>query len=290
VAFVTYSGEPTLTADDRLAADALATSGVRAEPVCWDDSGVDWRTYGAIVVRSTWDYHHRAPEFRAWIDRLEAIGAPVWNPPSVLRWNMDKRYLADLADAPLGPPPTEIIAQGSTLTLSDFLDARGWTDAVMKPVISADAFSTERTSRDGAAGHQRQLDAMLARGDVIIQPFVRAIRQAGELSLMFFGGAFSHTVRKSPRDGEFRVQEWLGGTQAAVEASPALVAAAGSLLARVAAGCLYARVDVVETPTRPMLMELELIEPALFLEHHRPAAMAFATAIKRVASTPLPVA
>jgi glutathione synthase/RimK-type ligase-like ATP-grasp enzyme len=283
IAFVTYRGLPDLNADDRRAAAALADLGLRTDAVCWDDPRADWLGYGAVVLRSTWDYHQRIAEFHLWIDRMEAIGARVWNPPRVLRWNADKRYLARLSHPHLSPPPTELLERGSTVDLRALFETRGWSEAVIKPAISADGFSTERASRDQADSDQAVLDALLARGDVVIQQLVPEIRTNGEISLMFFSGAFSHAVSKRPQAGEFRVQERLGGRIAAIDPPQALVGYAQALLETSAPGCLYARVDAVVTGERFVLMEVELLEPSLYLEHHPPAAHAFARAIQRIA-------
>src|SRR5205823_5043103 len=102
---VTYRDLPHLNADDRLAADALTDLGLQTDAVCWDDPSVDWLAYRAIVLRSTWDYCHRVGEFHAWIDRMQAMDAALWNRPEVLRWNTDKRYLARVSTPHLSPPP-----------------------------------------------------------------------------------------------------------------------------------------------------------------------------------------
>lgn len=283
VAFVTYHGLPELNADDRRAAAALDELGVRTDAVCWDDPCVDWASYGAVVLRSTWDYHHRIDEFHAWIDRMDAMGARLWNPPAVLRWNTDKHYLARLSHPHLRPPPTAILERGSAVDLRALLEARGWDEAVMKPAISADGFSAERTSRADAAANQRVIDAMLARGDVVVQQLVPEIRTHGEISLMFFGGVYSHAVSKRPQAGEFRVQERLGGMISRTDSPPTLIDHAHALLESCAPGCLYARVDVVVTDERFVLMELELLEPSLYFEHDPPSARRFAHAVQRIA-------
>jgi glutathione synthase/RimK-type ligase-like ATP-grasp enzyme len=283
IAFVTYRDLPDLNADDRLAASALEALGLQVDAVCWDDFGADWLAYAAVVVRTTWDYHHRVAEFHAWIDRLEGLGARLWNPPSVLRWNTDKRYLARAWPPRLSPPPTAILDRGSAVDLRALLDARGWGEAVIKPAISADGYSTERTSRDRAASDQAALDTMLARGDVVLQALVPEIRTSGELSLMFFGGVFSHAVSKKPKAGEFRVQERLGGTITRTDPPPMLIEDARDLLEASAPGCLYARVDAVAAGGRFILMEVELVEPTLYLAHDASAAGAFARAIAHIA-------
>jgi glutathione synthase/RimK-type ligase-like ATP-grasp enzyme len=283
IAFVTYEGLPELNADDRRAAAALEDLGLPTDAVRWDDRGADWLGYGAVVLRSTWDYHRRVDEFHAWIDRMEAIGARLWNPPRVLRWNTDKRYLARMAQPSLAPPPTAILERGAAVRLQALLEARGWNEAVVKPAISADGFSTECTSRERAASDQAVLDAMLTRGDVVVQQLVPEIRTNGEISMMFFSGVFSHAVSKRPQAGEFRVQERLGGRIARTEPPPDLVEHARTLLDVHAPGCLYARVDVVAAAERFVLMEVELLEPSLYLEHDPPSARAFALAIQRIA-------
>jgi glutathione synthase/RimK-type ligase-like ATP-grasp enzyme len=283
IAFVTYRDLPNLTADDRLAAAALAELGLRTNAVCWDDPAVDWLAYRAVVLRSTWDYHHRIGEFLAWIDRMEQIGARLWNSPATLRWNTDKRYLATLSHPHLTPPATTILERGSRVDLAALLENNGWDEAVIKPVISADGFSTERTSRAQAAADQHAFDAMLARGDVVAQRLVPEIRDEGEISMMFFDGVFSHAVSKRPMAGEFRVQERLGGRIARTDPPAGLIAYARELLERHARGCLYARVDVVSTSDRFVLMEVELLEPSLYLEHAPTAARDLARAIQRVA-------
>jgi len=282
IAFVTYRDLPDLNADDRLAASAVEELGLTVDARCWDDPGADWLAYAAIVLRTTWDYHHRLAEFHAWIDRLEALGARLWNPPGVLRWNTDKRYLARAWHPRLSQPATAVLDRGSIHDLRSVLDAHGWDEAVIKPAISADGYSTERTSRLRAASDQAALDAMLARGDVVVQQMVPEIRTNGEISLMFFGGVFSHAVSKRPKAGEFRVQERLGGMIARTEPPPPLIDYARELLDAAAPGCLYARVDAVAAD-RFVLMEVELVEPSLYLGHDASAPAAFARAIARIA-------
>jgi hypothetical protein len=283
VAFVTYVGLPDLNPDDRLAVDALTELGAATDAVCWDDRQVDWRAYDAIVLRSAWDYFRRVDEFRAWIERLDAAAARLWNRPATLRWNIDKTYLRDLRHPSLAPPPGMFYVQGARLDLAALLDARGWTEAVIKPTISADGFSTERISRATADDDQAMAEAMVERGDVMIQRFVPEIRTNGELSLIFFGGVFSHAVIKRAAGGEFRVQERVGGVIKPATAPVRLIRHATELLAHAAPDSLYARADVVVAEDRFVLMELELAEPSLFLAHAPGAASMFAEAVRRVA-------
>ena len=275
IAFATSVAWPTLTPDDRLAADALARRGMRVSPAVWSDRGVDWKVFDAIVIRSTWDYHRRHPEFAAWIDALERMGRPVWNPCPLLHWNANKRYLADLGQRGVAIVPTEWLPVPTPDSLRGVMGAHGWDDVVVKPVISATAHGTRRIrARDG-----RAIDAISGDfGELMVQPFLPEIGTAGEWSLMFFRGEYSHSVRKQPMAGDFRVQSEFGGSAVAEPAPPDVIAAAQRVVDAVTGPWLYARVDGVETAAGFLLMELEMLEPLLFLELDARAPDRFADA------------
>lgn len=285
VAFVTSHFLSDLTADDRLAVAALAKRGVRVVPTVWNDASVDWPTFDAIVVRSTWDYHRRSQEFRGWIERLAASGARVWNPASVLRWNMQKTYLQAMEREGVPIVPTAWLRQGSAVTLGRVLDERDWREVVIKPAISATAFRTWRVSASEASEAHERLMELLDAGDVMVQPFIREIQSEGEWSMVFFSGTFSHAVRKRPHDSDFRVQAEFGGTEAAETPSSEVLAAATRVLATVREPWLYARVDGVETERGFVLCELEMLEPTLYLGANTEAPARFADAIVRIATS-----
>jgi glutathione synthase/RimK-type ligase-like ATP-grasp enzyme len=270
IAFVTWRGLPHLSADDRLAAAALASRGAVVDPVVWDDGAADWSRYQAAVIRSTWDYHLRPTEFLAWIERIAVAGPRIWNPPELLRWNLDKRYLADLGQRGIPVVPTLAVKRGEPSTLTGVLEAAGWNQVVVKPAVSASAHQTWRTSTARAAVDSGRFSELVRTGDVLVQPFLDEIKQ-GEWSLCFFGGRFSHAVLKRPPEGEFRVQSELGGDVLVAHPEPVALARAAEILALVPAPWLYARVDGCMVRDDFMLMELELIEPTLFF-HADPAA------------------
>lgn len=255
-ALVTWRGLPDLAADDRLLRDALVRRGAGVHAVVWDDPAVDWNAYDAIVVRSTWDYHTRVEEFGAWIGRLE--GRPLWNPPDVLRWNTHKSYLLDLEKQGVPIVPTRLVRRGEPMP-----DVP-WADVVVKPAVSATAHHTVRG-----------LTAMDC--DLLIQPFVPEIVDGGELSFIFLGRRFSHAVRKRPRAGDFRVQAEFGGSAERFEPPGELLAQAGAIAATLGTQWLYARIDAIVRDGRLMLMELEAVEPSLFLDGE--AAERFADAL-----------
>ena len=244
----------------------------------WNDARVEWRSYDAVVFRSTWDYHLHYDAFAAWLDRLDADGVPLLNDSALVRWNADKRYIAALAGGPFAVPDTVFVPRGTAASLASTLRVRGWRDAVVKPTISADGHETFRVSADDAAGAEMRLDTILRTSDAMIQRYVPEIATEGESSLIVVDGAFSHAVSRRPAPADFRVQERFGGTIAPASPPAGLVERARALVARAAPGCLYARVDVVNGEP-PTLMELELIEPSLYFGTAPGSAERFASAV-----------
>ncbi|HYK81501.1 MAG TPA: hypothetical protein VEU55_00025 [Gemmatimonadales bacterium] len=273
IALATYGELPGLNADDRLLIEPLAALGVTALPAVWDAAEVRWTEFAAVVVRSCWDYHDRLDEFLSWIGRLEGLQVPVWNPPDLLRWNSHKAYLRELATAGVATVPTRWLGRGERSSLAEVLHAERWSDAVVKPAVSASAHGTWRTSQATAARDQGRLDELLMRGDAMVQPFVNEVGESGEWSLMFLGGRFSHAVLQRPAAGDFRVQAQYGGSAAALTPPRHVLSDAKRVLAALSREPLYARVDGVERAGRLLLSELELIEPLLFLQSD-PAAPA----------------
>jgi glutathione synthase/RimK-type ligase-like ATP-grasp enzyme len=281
LALVTYRGLPSLSADDQLLLAPLARRGIRAVAAAWDDPAVAWDSYDALVIRSTWNYHTSFDAFRTWIDRVDALGVPVWNPPAILRWNASKTYLRDLAARGVDVVPTRWVERGSSTTLRATLGDAGWLDAVVKPAISASAYETWRvTALNVAPGEEARFSRLTATGDVMIQPFLRELAREGEWSVMFIAGEFSHAVLKRPRDGDFRVQHEHGGS-AALRTPPAhVLATARTIVTRAPGRSLYARVDGVEIGGKFVLVELELLEPSMFLATDPRAPERFAAAIE----------
>jgi glutathione synthase/RimK-type ligase-like ATP-grasp enzyme len=279
IAFVTWSGLPALSADDQLAAAELETRGATVARTVWDDPAVDWAGFDAVVVRSTWDYHHRPAQFLEWIALLESAGVRVWNPPSLLRWNLDKRYLAELSRRGVAVVPTVTVPRGSDATLADVLVEAGWSQVVVKPAVSASAHETWRTSHQSAGGDASRFARLVRTGDVLVQPYLSAV-EAGEWSLCFIGGRFSHAVLKRPRAGEFRVQYELGGEVLALPPPAALIEQAEAIVDLLREPWLYARVDACDIDGALVLMELELIEPTLFFHADPAAPERFAEALR----------
>ena len=179
----------------------LAAYGLSAALVAWDDPVVDWSAFRLCVIRATWDYHLRLPEFLAWAERVAAQTA-LWNPLDLVRWNTHKGYLRDLERQGVAIVPTVWAPRGTSLDLAALLAERGWTRAVVKPAVSASAYATRLVTSATLAEGQAHLDALLAERDMMIQPFLTSVTTTGERSLVYFDGVLSHTFLRSPALGK----------------------------------------------------------------------------------------
>ncbi|HEX2699888.1 MAG TPA: hypothetical protein VHM89_06750 [Acidimicrobiales bacterium] len=256
-------------------AEALADRGAGADWLSWEDPAADWSRYDLVLLRETWDYTAHLDRFLGWIDDV-AVATRLVNPPGVVGWNHHKEYLRQLAGAGVPTVPTAVVRAGSGDAGAALAAFAGDAFVVVKPAvgIGGDGAVRGRADDPATADHVR---ALLAGGDVLVQPYVPSIETDGETSVVVLGGRVSHAVAKRPAAGEFRIHAHRGGTYAEVEASAAHreVALAAYEAARDATGdaILYARADLVAGDGGPLLMELELIEPSLYL-HVVPSATA----------------
>lgn len=250
-----------LLPDDRHLADALATRGVQAHAMVW---GGPVPAGDLVLIRSTWDYVDRPSEFVRWIDDLAASGCVVLNPPAVLRWNVHKRYLVELAHAGVAVVPTELVERGDATGLDEIRARRGWDDVVVKPAIGGSARLTVHRLRHGAEPTARHLADLVAAEDALVQPFVGSIVERGELAVLVVDGHPVAAMAKRAAVGEWRVQSDFGGTAERVELTPELAEVAERALTAAPGPVAYARVDVVWLDDRWQLMELELVEPEMF--------------------------
>lgn len=296
IALATYDGRPAPTDDDALLVAALRDRGAEVAAFAWSTADAPWSRFDAVVLRSTWDYHLRAEAFLRWVAELQAAGVPLWNPAALVRWNADKSYLRDLATHGVAVVPTAWSDEACERTLAQLARDRGWPGPlVVKPAVSASAHGTWRTSAVPSAADERRYADARRDGRVMVQPLVAEVAAEGEWSLIFLDGEFSHAVVKRPAEGDFRVQAEHGGSARPDTPPSALVADARRVLeaaitcAGVDAGALlYARVDGVARRGRLLLMELECIEPSLFLGADAAAASVLAASIlKRVSGPPV---
>jgi glutathione synthase/RimK-type ligase-like ATP-grasp enzyme len=229
-----------------------------------------------VLLRSVWDYHTRYVEFAEWLGLLDKAEVPVFNDSDLVRWNADKSYLLELRERGVAIVPTQIAAGPC---LREVIAGLTGQEIVVKPTVGANALQTIR----GIAGSDELSRAMDDLPDAVylVQPFLPEIQSEGEWSLIYFDGVFSHATLKRPADGDYRVQDDFGGTSTPADPAPVVRAGADAALAALDGRTppVYARVDGVVAAGRFLLMELELIEPYLFLPHHAPAVTDFATVI-----------
>lgn len=262
VAVVTCRELPVPAPDDELLLGALADAGATTAYVAWDDPGFDWSTPDVCVIRSTWDYtaHHDA--FVAWADSVPNL----WNPSEVVAWNSHKRYLLELADAGVDVVPTRLVPRGTDLDLA--ADLAHLVELIVKPAVSVGSYDTYRVGPDRPLTDEI-VAALVDRHDLLVQPFVASITDPGETAVVVIDGQIAHSFVKRPADGDFRVQLQYGAHNSHVDPTrdQARLAEAATAAAREATGSdlLYARVDMVDIDGRPHVMELELIEPDLWL-------------------------
>jgi glutathione synthase/RimK-type ligase-like ATP-grasp enzyme len=257
IALVTYDGYPNLTDDDRLLVPALHRHNVDAKPVAWD-APVNWTGFDQVIIRSCWDYHLRPAEFLQWVEQLERSRVSLHNSPQLVRWNADKRYLRALQEAGVRIPPTIWLESGEEADTCSILKSNGWESAVVKPTIGASAHGLGRISAGEPAAR--------VAGPAMVQQYVPEVVDSGEWSLVFFQGEYSHAALKLPASGDFRVQPEYGGTATRAEPGRKVMDAARSIMDALPERPLYARIDGIEDVRGFLLMEAELIEPALFLE------------------------
>jgi len=257
--------------EDNLLIDYLTSKGLDITPEVWDNPAVEWQQYDVALFKSPWDYFDKFPEFKLWLDKMEASGVRTLNPLKTIRWNTDKHYLLDIAAVGLPIVPTELLKRGTEAHLTSYFTQFGTEKIIVKPTVSGGAKNTFIVPRQEAEALLPKLQALLKVEDYLVQPFMPQVQEEGEWSFLFFNGRYSHTVLKAAKAGDFRVQHFFGGTIHPETAPAHLLPQAQQLIDQFAQGCLYARVDGVAMGQELQLMELELIEPFLFLHTHEAA-------------------
>jgi glutathione synthase/RimK-type ligase-like ATP-grasp enzyme len=285
---VSCADKPDHEDDDAHLRAALHDRGQAFVTVAWDDPAVDWAGFAAALVRTTWDYHHRRAEFVAWAEAC-AARTLLLNPPEIIRWNTDKRYLRQLEAAGLPLPETVWVEPDEDVDPVDVLRARGWSRGFMKPVVGANAVRTARFGPTDGDAARSALRGALAAGAMMLQPYLEGVESVGEMSGLWIDGAYAHGVRKVPKPGDWRVQDDWGArdepyalTADERALGEAVIGVAQAQLVDPARPLLYARVDFLrDADGQPRLMELELVEPSLFLRHGPETAELLADALIR---------
>lgn len=264
IAFVTSRELPHPDVDEQLLLPLVPGGAL----VAWEDETIDWSSYDAAILRSTWNYIDHLDQFLAWAERINGLTQLI-NPLPVIRWNIDKHYLAELAAAGFAVVPTVYVAAGEAIP-----DGALAGHIVVKPTVGAGSKGAAlvRDDADVALTHVAALHA--AGKTAMIQPYLDKVDTLGETALVYVGGQFSHAARKAPILS--RAMEWSTGLYADEEIVAATATAAERSLADALVAALptlvegggdiaYARVDLLPTASGPVVLELELTEPSLFL-------------------------
>lgn len=289
LALITWSGLPQGAESERMMLPYLAAAGVETQFVDWRNPdwrspdwrspGVNYRQFDLLVLRSCWDYHLHAAEFTEWLQR-SAREAPVLNDVETVLWNRNKFYLRELESPEIEIAPTIFATGTEAIGAAERSQIESWPKVVVKPAVSASAHNT--WLMDSAAFlPNAELAQQMGGEPFLIQQFIPEIQTDGEISFVYIDGMFSHAVLKRPAAGDFRVQQEHGGSAEPFVPSKALMDQANRIAASVpqVRDSLYCRLDAVAKDGRLVLMELELIEPELFLGLADGAAERFAAAI-----------
>ena len=279
-AFITMDSMEGFVCDDDLAIPALKELGWDVEKISWRAQGTDWTRYGIVVIRSPWDYPTDAPRFLALLDEIEASGTPLLNPPELVRWNLHKSYLKWLEERDVSVVPTRWLDKPRQADILALFDEYGSDKMVIKPAVGANAQHAHVLYKETLEQDWPEIELVFEHRQAMVQPFRAAIQSEGEYSVMFVDGEISHTIRKTPKPGDFRSQEEHGADIALVEPEALLVKRASEAVWALSVRPLYGRADMIRNPDGDFeIMELELVEPSMYLRMDPGAPMRFARAI-----------
>ncbi|HTM98559.1 MAG TPA: hypothetical protein VL088_07450 [Pedobacter sp.] len=271
IALITYHDKgaytsPTAENEDDTLLRFLQAKGLKIEKVIWNDAQVNWSNYDLAILKSPWDYFNLIEDFYHWLRVLEEQKVKLLNPIATVRWNADKHYLKDITESGLPVVKCIFLEKDDEIELKDFFNILGVSTLIVKPAVSGGSKNTFKITRENVEVVHLQLKELLKEEAFILQPFLKEIEEDGEWSFLFFGGKFSHALLKKAKSGDFRVQHSFGGTIHPQNPPSDLLDMAKKYVDQFSKDCLYARVDGVLVNNEFQLMELELIEPFLFLE------------------------
>lgn len=271
IALVTYQDQGAyhqadLQNEDDLLIDFLKSKAFNVEKAVWNDLTVVWENFDLVILKSPWDYFNLIDDFYEWLDRMATKNIRVLNPLSTIKWNSDKHYLQDISQKGLNVTPSMFLVKGNEISLETYFHQFNTEKIIVKPAVSGGSKHTFKVTRNDIESIEEKLIPLVAEETFIVQPFLTAIEDEGEWSFVFFGGEFSHALLKKAQPGDFRVQSAFGGSVHPQIPEKELLATAQTYIDHFAKDCLYARVDGTIVDGQFLLMELELIEPFLFLD------------------------
>ena len=271
--------EANIQLEYNLLKDALVSKGVSVERTNWDNPDYNFAKTDAIVFRTIWDYFERYVEFSVWLEKVSKL-TTVINPLSLIQWNIDKHYLADLSEKGISVMESVFVNTGKHQSLKTVCIENGWSDIVIKPAISGAAMHTYKILASEISHNEALFKKLVEERDMLVQEFQTTIMTMGETSLMVFNGKFTHAILKRTKEGEFRVQDDFGGTVHAYEPTASEIALAEKAFAVCNPKPAYGRADIVwDAQGNPMISELEIIEPELWVRNYPESATNFAEGI-----------
>lgn len=281
-AFLTMDTLEDFVCDDELAVEPLARLGWTVDFVSWRRPDTNWDLYDLVIIRSTWDYQQNPVAFLSLLESIERSRARLENPLSLVRWNLRKTYLRDLDERAVPVVPTLWCDVVDAARVSALFGRLGADEIVLKPIVGANADHAFRLRREQIEERLEELSRTYRDTQYLAQPFMDHVLSEGEYSLFYFAGELSHAILKTPRESDFRVQEEHGGLIRPVKATSALARAGKRAMAALPVLPLYGRVDLVRGQSDVFrVMELELIEPALYFRMDPDSPRRFAQALDR---------
>ncbi|MBC5842328.1 hypothetical protein H8R23_13005 [Flavobacterium sp. F-380] len=278
IAILTCNQLPELTPQDQPLILELAKHSILAIPVIWDNPNVNWSDFDYLVFRNTWDYFEKEVQFNTWLTKIEKLGIKTLNSIAIIKENKHKFYLREMEQQGVQILPTIFINKTSNLSLKTLIPST-WKKAVIKPAFSAGSYQTEVFDITDSEIISLQYKVIAAEKELLLQEFIPEILSLGETSFIFFNKKFSHAVNKKPVEGDFRIQVQFGGKYTLVEPNSNLITQAQKIVNRFADDLLYARVDGIIIDNQLHLMEVECIEPDLYLNLSDGATERFTQAI-----------
>ena len=265
---------------DKLLIEPMKKIGWIAEEISWRNENVNWNDYDTVIVRSTWDYQNDSEKFINVLEKINGVSR-LENDLDLMKWNMNKNYLFDLEQKGVKIVETIWEKNFNTNLAHEYFEKLDMDEIIIKPNISANADNTFRLTRDKLNKNLGQLEKIFAAREFMVQPFLKNIIDEGEYSLFFFNGKFSHSVVKKPKENDFRVQEEHGGNIQPFKVSFELILIAENIIRKLSTIPLYGRVDLVRTKKNDFaLIELELIEPSLYLNKDDQSPLRFVKAFE----------
>lgn len=260
--------------EDQLLMDALTANGLQVHKTHWNDEQFDWTSTRCAMIRTTWDIYDDGvfDQFEAWLDRVKDQTQLI-NTYETIRWNIDKHYLNDLKTRGINIPPTIFIPKGERKSLHEIVQASGWKHPILKPAVSGGGRHTYKLDGNQLKAVADTFTTLIQDEPMLLQEFQHHVVDKGELTLMVFGGKYSHAVLKKAKVGDFRVQDDFGGTVHAYEPSTDEIAFAERVVAVCDPVPTQARVDFIwDNAGQLCVSELELIEPELWFRKRKGAA------------------